>query len=232
MPRNTPGVCLDATKLTPGVEFCYRMNLFLDIETIPAEEEKHKILQEIHARKLADGKKVTEKFEEYLLATSFDGAFGRILCIGYATDDEPAQVFCDGEQSMLNSFWQIAKDANLFIGFNNMDFDLRFIYQRSVINHVMPTKNLSFARYRSDPIFDIMWEWRKWSRDPSVSLDDLAKALGIPSSKGGEIEGKNVWDAYKNGKIKEICEYCKKDVEVTRAIYKKMIFTEQQKLPF
>ena len=96
----------------------------------------------------------------------------------------------------------------------------------------MPTQNLSFARYRNDPIYDIMWEWRKWGKDPTISLDDLAKALGIASSKGGEIEGKNVWEAYQKGRIAEICDYCKKDVEVTRAIYRKMVFAEQQRLPF
>lgn len=208
------------------------MNLFFDIETIPAEEEKHKILQEIHAKKLASGKKVSAKFEEYLAATSFDGAFGRIVCIGYAQDDKPAETFCDTEKKMLEDFWEIAKDARLFIGFNNMDFDLRFIYQRSVINNIKPSQNLNFARYRSDPIFDIMWEWRKWAKDPSISLDDLAKALGIESSKGGDIEGRNVWNAYQKGKLRQICDYCKKDVEVTRAIYNKMTFGTQQKLPF
>ena len=208
------------------------MNLFFDIETIPAEEAKHEILHEIHKKKLADGKKVTEKFEEYLLATSFDGAFGCIVCIGYATDDDPADVLQGEEKDILTKFWEIAKGANLFIGFNNMDFDLRFIYQRSIINHVPPTRNLSFARYRSDPIFDLMHEWNKWDQRSHISLDTLAKALGIPSSKDGGIEGKDVWQAYKDGKIKEICEYCKRDVEVTRQIYKRMTFGNQQKLDF
>lgn len=208
------------------------MNLFFDIETIPAEIEKHKILKQIHEKKLKDGKKVLVKFEEYLAATSFDGAFGRIVCIGYAKDDEPAEVFCATEKEILQDFWTLAKDADLFIGFNNMDFDLRFIYQRSIITGVQPSQNLSFRRYSSRPIYDIMWEWRKWAKDPAVSLDDLAKSLGIASSKGGEIEGKNVWEAYQKGRLKEIYEYCKKDVEVTRAIYKKMVFAQTLKMPF
>lgn len=182
------------------------------------------MLKEIHAKKVADGKKVYSKFEDYLAATSFDGAFGRIVCIGYAIDDKPAEVISGTEKEILTKFWRVAKDVTLFIGFNCMDFDLRFIYQRSIVSGVKPTKELNFARYRSDPIFDIMWEWRKWVRDPSVSLDDLAKALGISSSKGGEIEGKNVAKAYEQGRLKEICAYCAKDVEVTREIYKRMVF--------
>lgn len=200
------------------------MNLYFDIETIPAADAQHDILKEIHHKKVEDGKKVSGNFEEYLAATSFDGAFGQIICIGYGLDDKPVEVLQGEEKQILKDFWGIAKDAQLFIGFNNMDFDLRFICQRSTVQGVMPTKNLSFARYRSDPIYDIMWEWRKWAREPSVSLDTLAKALGIPSSKDGGLEGKNVWQAYKDGRIKDICDYCKRDVEVTRQIYNKMVF--------
>ncbi len=208
------------------------MNLFFDIETIPAQENQHGILKEIHAKKLEDGKKVSGSFEEYLAATSFDGAFGQIICIGYAQDDKPVEVLKGDETHILKDFWNIAKSASLFIGFNNMDFDLRFIYQRSVVCNVKPSVDLSFARYRSNPIYDIMHEWNKWDLHSHISLDGLAKALGIPSSKGGAIEGKDVARAYKDGRLTEICDYCKKDVEVTRAIYRKMIFAEDLKLPF
>lgn len=209
-----------------------RMNLFFDIETIPAQVEQHAILKEIHAKKLADGRKVADNFEEYLTATSFDGAFGCIICIGYAIDEKPIEVLTGDEKQILKDFWGVAGSQRRFIGFNNMDFDLRFIYQRSIVNSVTPTQDLSFARYRHDPIFDIMWEWRKWAREPSVSLDTLAKALGIPSSKDGGIEGKDVWTAYKDGRQAEIYEYCKRDVDVTRQIYKRMNPAEQNKLPF
>lgn len=208
------------------------MNLFFDIETIPAQEAQHNILKEIHAKKLADGKKVDSSFEEYLAATSFDGAFGQIICIGYALDDGEVAVLEGDEKQILKDFWAIAEKVKLFIGFNNMDFDLRFIYQRSVVQNVNPKRYLSFARYRSDPIYDIMHEWNRWDMKSHISLDSLAKALGIPSSKGGEIEGKNVWQAYKDGRLAEICEYCKRDVEVTRQIYMKMTFGTQTQLPF
>lgn len=208
------------------------MNLFFDIETIPAQEAQHGILRQIHAKKLADNKKVDSKFEEYLAATSFDGAFGQIICIGYAIDDGEVAVLEGEEKQILKDFWAIAKNERLFIGFNNMDFDLRFIYQRSIVQGVIPTKDLNFARYRNNPIYDIMHEWNKWDMRSHISLDSLAKALGIPSSKGGEIEGKNVWQAYKDGRLTEICEYCKRDVEVTRQIYLKMTFGTQTQLPF
>ena len=118
----------------------------------------------------------------------------------------------------------MAKDATLFIGFNVMDFDLRFIYQRSVVLGVKPSIDLNFARYRREPIFDVMKEWNKWG-NTFVSLDTLAKALGLPSSKEGDITGKNVAKAFEDGRIKEICEYCERDVELTRKIYKRLTFS-------
>ena len=103
---------------------------------------------------------------------------------------------------------------------------MRFIYQRSIVLGIKPTVELTFARYRNNPIFDIMHEWKKWNMNASISLDTLSKILKLPTSKGGEIEGKDVAKAYIDGRIKEICEYCEKDVELTRKIYKKMTFED------
>jgi hypothetical protein len=198
--------------------------LFLDIETIPAPDDKHETLKFLHKKALDKNKKEKRDFEQYLVETSFNGAFGRILCIGYAINDEPTEILYDeNEKEMLKKFWEIAKDADLFIGHNILDFDLRFIYQRSVINGVKPTRDLSFARYRNDPIYDTSKEWSKWSNF-SVGLEHLALAFGIPTSKDG-IDGSLVYGFYKAGKIEEILIYCKKDVETTREIYKRMTFS-------
>ena len=198
--------------------------LYLDIETLPAEEDKHEILRGIFKRK-AEKREQKMTVEEYIESSGLDGAFGRICCLSYAFDDGEVKTLSGSEEKILEEFWQIARDADLFIGFNLMDFDLRFIYQRSIIFGVKPTKDLNFARYRNFPIYDLMYEWAKWNTwEGRISLDALAKALGLPSSKGGEIEGKNVAQAYLDGRIKEICLYCEKDVELTRKIYKRMIF--------
>lgn len=200
--------------------------LFFDIETLPAEKEKHEILREIHKRKMLKSKE-PKTFEEFVEETGLDGAFGRICCISYAINDEPVKTISGDEKNMLKDFWEIAADINLFIGFNIMDFDFKFIFQRSVILGIKPTRlDLNFAKYRNFPIYDIIYEWSKWAYRSKVSLDTLAKALGLPSSKGGAIEGKNVAKAYEEGKIKEICKYCEADVELTRKIYKRMLFEE------
>lgn len=218
--------------------------LFLDIETIPAGDEQREALKILYEKKLAKKNKKENSdnhidFEQFLLGTSFDGSFGRILCIAYAIDDGPVEVL-DGEEDeskMLEKFWEIVKSISIparnpqwpdygvqFIGHNVMDFDLRFIYQRSIVNRVRPAYELPFARYKNYPIYDTMKEWAKWSMN-SIGLEHVALALGIPTPKDG-IDGSQVFDFFKAGKTKEICEYCKRDVECTREVYKRMTFNE------
>ncbi|MBI4523957.1 MAG: ribonuclease H-like domain-containing protein, partial [Deltaproteobacteria bacterium] len=121
-------------------------------------------------------------------------------------------------------FWKLVADIFLFVGHNILDFDLRFIYQRSVINRIKPSRGIPFARYRSAPVFDTMHEWTKWGRD-SVGLDALAKALGLESPKAN-LDGSHVYDYHRVGRHPEIYEYCCRDVETVRRIYRRMTFTE------
>ncbi len=210
--------------------------LFLDIETLPASGEQMAIVKDLFedfkkkkkpdsstSLRMAPFKDDNSSFDGFFRGTSFSGDFGRIFCIGYAVDDQSTECLTGGEKEMLEKFWQIAKDVGVFIGHNVMDFDMRFIYKRSIILGVRPTQDLSFARYRNNPIFDTMREWEKWGSN-GVSLHKLALALGLESSKSGGIDGSQVYDFFLAGKTEEICDYCKRDVEVTRKIYKRMTF--------
>lgn len=209
--------------------------LFLDIETLPAHEKDHQILRNLFDKKNKEFDQ--EKFDDFMQKTNFDGAFGQILCIGYAVDDEAPKNFYNenNEKETLRQFWELVSAISVeprnmqypdygvqFIGHNVMDFDLRFIYQRSIVLGIKPSYDINFARYRSYPIYDTMKEWTKWSNS-SVGLEYLALALDIPSPKDG-IDGSQVAEFYKNGKINDILEYCKRDVETTREVYRKMTF--------
>ena len=197
--------------------------MFLDIETIPVDGKKHPILKELYNRSKNNGKNVGT-FEEYIAQTSFDGAFGQIICLGWAMGDEKVQSITGSEEEIIKKFWELAEKADLFVGYNLLDFDLRFIYQRSVILGIKPTREIPLKYYSNSPVYDVMWEWVKWKK-PATSLHNLAKAMDIPSSKDGGIEGKDVAKAYADRKIKEIALYCERDVEVTRQIYKKLTFS-------
>jgi hypothetical protein len=203
------------------------MKLFLDIETLPAAGDKIDLLKSFWEDSVRKNQskivKGVNDFDTYFRNTSFQGEFGRILCIGYAVDDKPAECLTGDEKDILQKFWDIAKDADLFIGHNVMDFDLKFIYKRSIINGVRPSKDLCFARYRSNPIFDTMCEWEKWG-GRGAGLHRLSLALGLASPKEEGIDGSKVYDYFVAGKSEEIYKYCMRDVEATRKVYNKMTF--------
>jgi predicted PolB exonuclease-like 3'-5' exonuclease len=220
--------------------------LYFDIETLPADKSSFERLKYLFDRKKEKKSKKkscdeesgevtnSKSFDDFVDKTGLDGGFGQVLCIAYAIGDEPIEVLCnDGdEKKTLEQFWNIAKDCDLFVGHNIMNFDLKFIYQRSIILGVKPTwqkldmrapRYLSFARYRNFPIFDTMWKWICWGENKNFSLEYVALALGIPTPKEG-IDGSQVAKVYKEGGVQKICDYCKRDVDTTRLVYKRMVF--------
>jgi hypothetical protein len=191
---------------------------FFDIETIPTEQSLR------DSGLLAAQPLPTEA--EILKKLSLSGATARILCLAYAIEPESnsaVQVLHGSEAEILRGFWELAADCDLFVGHNILDFDLRFIYQRSIIHHIRPSREISFARFRSNPVYDTMQEWSKWGRD-RISLDLLARALGIPSPKEC-LDGSKVYPYYCAGRLPEICEYCKCDVETVRRVYRRLTFS-------
>lgn len=163
--------------------------------------------------------------------TSFDGAKGQICCIGVALDDGiPFQLFGDDEAAILHDFFAIA-DAHIrgnnlrrpvFVGHNIAGFDLRFIFQRAVINRVqVPVWFPRNARPWDDSINDTMLMWA--GHGGRISLASLCEALGIESDN--EMDGSMVYDLYAQGQIEKIAEYCADDVRITRECWRRMAMT-------
>lgn len=136
--------------------------------------------------------------------------------------------FYEDERQTLERIWKHLVHFNLvtdlLIGHNILHFDLPFLYKRSIINHIKPTIHLNFARYRAQPIFDTMHIWQRWNG--AISLDALATALSLTSSKNGGINGSQVYDFYRAGRHREIADYCGRDTILVREIYQRMTFAE------
>jgi DNA polymerase elongation subunit (family B) len=167
--------------------------------------------------------------------TSFDGALGHICVIGLAIGDHmPVALYHDdwhaNEAQILREFFATVDKAcamnpniqPVFIGHNLIDFDLRFIYQRAVVLGVKPSPHIPFnARpYGDRAAFDTMKAWAGVGN--RVSLDKLARVLGAGGK--GDIDGSMVWDYVRDGRIAEVADYCRADVEMTRAIHRRMTF--------
>ena len=193
--------------------------LFFDIETVPTEPslQENGLLEE----------QIRLDEAEVLKKLSLSAATAKIICLCYAIEPSVSgtiEVLQGEETDIIKNFWKLAVDCNLFVGHNILDFDMRFIYQRSVIHQIKPSRDIPFTRFRNAPIYDTMQEWSKWGRE-HASLDLLSKALGIPSPKE-HLDGSKVYPYYRAGKIAEIVEYCKRDVDSVREVYRRLTFTK------
>jgi len=192
--------------------------LFFDIETVPTPVAIAENGLDSPQRPLDE--------QELVKKLSLSAMTAKVLCLAYAAEpphDAPIAVLQGEEAEILKGFWQLALETNLFVGHNVLDFDLRFIYQRSIINQIKPSREIPFARFRSAPVFDTMHEWGRWGRE-HVGLDPLAKALQLPSPKAG-MDGSRVFEYFRSGRQTEIYQYCKGDVETVRQVYRRLTFT-------
>jgi predicted PolB exonuclease-like 3'-5' exonuclease len=193
---------------------------YLDIETVPTDRslEESGLLQ---AQMQLDEAELIKKL-------SLSAMTAKIICLCYAIEpptDSEVQVLEGDESQILKNFWQLAADCDLFVGHNILDFDLRFIYQRSIIHQVKPSRDLPFGRFRNAPIFDTMHEWSKWGRE-HASLDLLSKTLSLRSPKE-TLDGSKVYPYYRAGKIADIINYCRCDVDSVRQVYRRLTFTTE-----
>jgi hypothetical protein len=130
------------------------------------------------------------------------------------------------EKKSLLAFLEYMKgfdiDADELVGHNIIGFDLPFIFQRCLVNCISAKPLVDLGEYRVRGVFDTMHAWWLGARR-NVSLDDIAWALGIESSKTAEVEGSKVYDLHQSGKLAEIREYNLNDVRVTRKVYERMV---------
>jgi len=175
--------------------------------------------------------KADMEIAEAIQKTALDGAYGQIVCIGYAFDDgDITKVYGKDEATILSVFFDELHAKKLtthtgltFIGHNLTTFDLRFIFHRAVINNVKPPECFPINPKSWDAcIFDTMTYWA--GHNGRIGLDRLSKALGL-LGKGTEFTWQDVYPAYQRGDFEAIGEYCKDDVEMTRNVYKRLTFS-------
>src|SRR5205085_5538680 len=97
-----------------------------------------------------------------------------------------------GEGEALKNFLALMSDfdpeCDLLVGHNIVNFDLPFIFQRCLVNNITVKPLVDLSEFRVAGVYDTMRSWWLGGRN-RVALDDIAWALGIESSKTGEVEG-------------------------------------------
>lgn len=220
------------------------MRLYLDIETIPTQRPN--LIEMITANVRPPGNikkpeslaawmrdKKPAAVDEAYRKTSLNGTYGEIICIGWAFDDEEPQAvwrLLDGsEANLLMQFYkEVYRRINLnpgkpevlqWIGHYITGFDLRFMYQRSVINGVKPCINLPYnVKPWDDAVYDTKVAWTGERSHGGGSAAELAMAYDIAGKTEG-MDGSKVWDAIKAGKYEMVGGYCKDDIRLARKMH-------------
>lgn len=220
--------------------------LVIDIETIATQREDviDYIATTIKPPKTMSVAATIEKWhreskqdaiDDAIRSTGLDGAFGQVVVIGMALDDDEPETFYGlNEFALLAEFNLALNDiphtewlSTQVIGFNHQAFDLRFLLQRHMVNRIVPhTVILRAAKAKAweDAItFDCMTQFAGFGN--RISLDKTCLALGIPSPKG-DMDGSMVNQAVLDGRLNEVAAYCKRDVAATREVYRRLTFAE------
>lgn len=227
------------------------MLLYLDVESIPSQ--KPGALDDVkntitHPGNITKIETINKWYLENLDAAaqveyrkqSFDGLYGEIISIAWAINDGDPYVLYrvkdESEKDLLKDFFEYI-DAPVdmlgnrsaitkWIGHYITGFDLRFLWQRCVVNGARPTVKIPYdAKPWDDMVFDTKVAWSGSTQySGKSSLDAICKVFGFEGK--GDIDGSKVYDYWLEGRYTEIAEYNKQDVIKTRLLYKKMNFLQ------
>jgi predicted PolB exonuclease-like 3'-5' exonuclease len=145
----------------------------------------------------------------------------RVWSLGELNEDEGSiiQRFFDG----------IEKYTPQIVSWNGSGFDLPVLHYRGLIHGVQCPRywdmgeddrdfkwNNYISRYHTRHL-DLMDLLALYTGRANAPLDELAKLIGFPGKMG--MDGSQVWDAYQQGKLEEIRNYCETDVVNTYLVF-------------
>jgi len=149
----------------------------------------------------------------------------KVWSLGESGDDEGVliQRFFDG----------IEKYTPQLVSWNGGGFDLPVMHYRGLIHGVNAARywdmgegdykdsrdfkwNNYISRYHSRHL-DLMDLLAMYQPRANAPLDQIAQLMGLPGKLG--MDGSAVWDAYQDGKIADIRNYCETDVANTYLVF-------------
>jgi 3'-5' exonuclease len=212
-------------------------SLVFDIETVP-DVDGIRILLDLpaqtsaedvaniafHQRRQHNGSDFLPLHQHKICAISCamrEGEHFRVWTLGDAESSEAEiiQRFFDG----------IEKYTPQIVSWNGSGFDLPVLHYRAMINQVQAPRywdlgeddkefkwNNYISRYHMRHL-DLMDVLAMFNARANAPLDQIAQLCGFPGKLG--MDGSKVWDAYKDGKIQAIRDYCETDVANTHLVY-------------
>ena len=214
--------------------------IIFDIETMPYDKERiAKIIPPFEESEVKTGnygpEKAREKIEqarENYIDDTFDKAakdplLSRVLVIGYKDLETGSSGYYSGSEcNTLNNFWaHFDNPRNVLIGHNIYEFDLPFIYRRSLIHEVRIPDGVKKGRYWNERFIDTMKIWTMDEYGKRIKLDTLAKGLGHELGKHDKIKGKDFWKYWTSEDKADrnlALEYLYRDLELTEFVARKL----------
>jgi predicted PolB exonuclease-like 3'-5' exonuclease len=125
------------------------------------------------------------------------------------------------EKALISSFVdRVAELSPRLVTFNGSTFDLPVLRYRALV-HGVAAPGLSsrpyFNRYTEDAV-DLCDVLSSFSPQAKVTLHELCRVMGLPGKPDGII-GADVEKYYRDGRIREIAEYCESDVVNTYRVW-------------
>lgn len=172
--------------------------LVFDIETGPEADEVLAGLEPEFAApaNYKDPQKIAEKIEAQRAAWREKAALcattGRVLAIGCMLDGEVSLLVVDEgepflEADLLEAFWRLAAPEGKWrhlVGFNSNRFDIPFLIRRSYKLGVRVPYGAVNGRYLNPRFIDLMDAWKLGDFQTTISLDRLARHLGVGAKNG------------------------------------------------
>jgi len=206
-----------------------KLSVCFDIETGPEPLGRVKEMLPPPKKVPATYKK-EEAIEAYRLKTMkeaiarapLDATTGRVLAIGYIfSDDDEVYVIADmDEKSLLEAFWALYRPlySSHWIGFNSNSFDWPFLVRRSMrYGLTIPMEFYQPIKWQKN-LVDLMELWACGEFQKRISLDRLARYLGVGQKNGDGAFFHELWKSDKDAAL----EYLENDIKITKAVWDKI----------
>lgn len=206
----------------------------LDLETIP-NPAIIPLLPEPEAKaNLKDPEKIAADIEEKRMKLIEEMALNphcNLICCCSMYDIDSGETKsimlpADGsgtEKDLLLQVWDTFHCFDRFVTFNGNAFDIPVLRFHSMIHRVIPSVNISTAKYRIENHIDCRAILGDYSQFAKGNLDWYCKIiLGADNGKTEGCNGAMVQHLWDCGCYSEIKEYCENDVRILAQLYRRM----------
>jgi hypothetical protein len=182
------------------------------------------------AKNLRDPEKIKLDVAEKEIAwrdnAALDATTGQVLCIGMWSGGATVNnidITQAPEAETIERFWNWLElklqRSELVVGFSIFHFDLPFLVRRSWALDVEVPKCVRRGRYWHEDLLDLQEVWKCGNYDQRVSLDTLAKTLGLGAKTGSGADFARLWAEDRKAAL----EYVSNDLTLTRRCAERML---------